>query len=114
MALLRIRPNYGYGWAEDNTSMDTPPPFLLETEDLFPQQTGIIFGKIRDENHPLSGMFVVLALRTVGGMTYNLYADFYFPPDIGTLLKKNVRLPARITGFASIENNDRGSGMEYA
>lgn len=84
----RFKPIYGYGWFDRSGIIDEPPPFQIEGA---LDGAGRIEGLIAEQDHPLTGMWVALTIRTSGEPTnYNVEA----------FLKRADESPT-ITGFAT-------------
>jgi hypothetical protein len=100
---LRVEPIYGWGWFDGEIMMEVPMQFDLEVEFI---EAGASFasalGHFNQSNHPLSGLWLLLAQRhTPHDGDCNLSAFNQKPnfPQISATLRDKPR----ITGFVHAE-----------
>ena len=92
-----VTPVYGYGWygASGPPALEVPQEFSFDVEVLEPGPPfEIAVGLVAEQDHPLTGLWVVLQIRTRGSQpAYNLiaYAEKPIP---------NEKREPVLTGFA--------------
>lgn len=93
---VSVKPLYGWGWfRSDGSAFDVPPPFEFEAT---PLDTGIplkgAIGQVKAENHPLSGLWLLLSQRHMSpDGEFNVAAYRKMP-------ERSLSEPSEISGFA--------------
>ena len=101
--LVRVLPQYGWGWTRQGARVEEPPPFTIEITEAS-SEPGPIVGAVRTANHPLTGLWVSLYRRTGGPQpTFTLLAHREPPALLG--LRGPQEAPSSIVqGYAMIED----------
>ena len=108
MKSVIVIPEYGYGWQREGQSIEVPPPFTLavtryERDDI-QNVYEVIVGKILDSPHVLSGLWILISLRTREAMpTYNVSCYKVEPPFMNAGDIDPFCVPRVFDGFATLK-----------
>jgi hypothetical protein len=108
MKLVTVVPEHGYGWQQDSHSIEMPPPFSVAVRRYEEADTKnaykLITGRILDLSHALSGLWVLISLRTAGAEpTYNVFCYKVEPPFMDSGDIDPLCVPIAANGFAMLK-----------
>lgn len=108
MEVIRVAPQYGYGWERSGQPIDVPRPFNVEFEvsEKVDDQRAYrwLVGVISEPRHSLNGLWVLIALRSRGSPpTYNVFAYEERPPFHRGQGIDPFCVPRAASGFATLE-----------
>lgn len=108
MKTIRLKPIYGYGWSEGDTSIDVPKPFnvRIHNYELTDDKKHYlkILGRIKSLWHRYNGKWVLLSVRALDRPhTYNARVYDDFPADSHKSVDESASATALASGFVELQ-----------
>lgn len=107
MTNLNLKPIYGFGWRQDNTTIDVPSPFDIRVHDseLTTDKScySKLVGQVTSASHIYEGKWVLLSIRTLEApQNYNVRVYQTSPITPPHSLNDPDLKDAFATGFAEL------------
>jgi hypothetical protein len=108
MKVVKVIPEYGFGWQNEHQSINVPSPFNVH-DDVYEKVAErdvyrLIIGSVAEPGHMFDKLWVLLAVRTVDSpATYNILVYPENPPFYRGDNIDPFCVPRVASGFATLE-----------